>query len=142
MVDEKLITDDNKLMYHWRKPFISLALPSSNDEFDDWYKIQVKLNVENIEKCIHEKGLHIKITEYKVINAIQQLKNNKAADSEGVIAEHIKKAIYVVLPILTFIINKIIDDGVVPVQIKSGILTLVHKMESQQVTLVTLEVLP
>ena len=127
VVDGTLITDDDELMYHWRKHFSSLALPSSNDEFDDEYKTQFKLNVENIEKCIHEKGLHIKITEYEVINAIQQLKNNKAADSVGVTAEHIKKAIYVVSPILTFIINKIFDDGVVPVQFKSGILTPVHK---------------
>ena len=127
IVDDILITDDSELLTLWGKHFSNLATPTDTDCFDKSYNEQMDLNIQRLSEQIQTGKLTIKITELEVIEAIRSLKNNKAADSTGISAEHLKNGIYSISPTLTCLINKIFNEGTVPTQFKSGILTPVHK---------------
>ncbi|VDH93589.1 Hypothetical predicted protein [Mytilus galloprovincialis] len=68
-------------------------------------------------------------TEKEVKQAKEYLNTGKSADEHGICAEHLKYAQHTVVPVLTKIFNKILQERKVPVDFKSGILTPVLKKE-------------
>lgn len=81
---------------------------------------------------IHSTKLSVPITQAEVFQAINQLKNHKAQDANGITAEHLKFGSDTLTPILTKLFNVIIESGKIPTPFKGGIITPVHKKGKPQ----------
>ena len=62
---------------------------------------------------------------------IGSLKNNKAPDSFGVTSEHFKLASPIMVPLMTEVVNRILQAGQLPVNTKSGQATPIPKKGHQ-----------
>ena len=71
--------------------FQKLALPLTNENFDDEYKELVDQDIESIITICETEERDINpVTEEEVQKALSRLKNNKAMDSMGLCSEHLK----------------------------------------------------
>ena len=85
-------------------------------------------DVGHISEICELEGQHIRqITEEEIKNALNKLKNNKAADVMGLCSEHLKKGGQPVVDFLTGLLNALIRSRAVSVILKEGILTPIYK---------------
>ena len=72
--------------------FQKLALPLTNENFDDEYKELVDQDIESIITICETEEREINpVTEEEVQKALSRFKNNKAMDSMGLCSEHLKE---------------------------------------------------
>ncbi|CAC5370461.1 unnamed protein product [Mytilus coruscus] len=127
-----------------------LGLPKENS-FDNSYLELCQIRQKIVEETFSQNMPSIDpYTEKKVKQAIEYLKSadehgicaehlkylntGKSSDEHGICAEHLKYAQHTVVPALTKIFNKILQERKVPVDFKSGILTPVLKKEKKSIS--------
>jgi hypothetical protein len=112
----------------WVDHFSSLAVPDKNVNFDQEHMQRMTNLVQIIKQRVAQKGpLPIPITQHEIVSAMSSLNRNKAADSQGLTAEHLQAAPYVIATFLQPIINRIFETGSIPDSLKVGTLNPVHK---------------
>ncbi|VDH93729.1 Hypothetical predicted protein [Mytilus galloprovincialis] len=106
-----------------------LSLPKEN-EYDNAYLELCQIRQKIVEETFSQNLPSMDpYTEKEVKQAIEFLNTGKSADEHGICAEHLKYAQHTVVPVITKIFNKILQERKVPVDFKSGILTPVLKKE-------------
>ena len=108
--------------------FQKLATPSNSPDYDIDYETKVTFDKLLIETIASQQGLsHNPVTLKEIRQIINSFRNNKAQDPFGLSAEHLKLAPEKLHNILVTIMNRILDTGYIPAQLKEGILTPVLK---------------
>ena len=127
-MDEKIANSHDDILNIWKEHFQNLATPNMDDEFSSEKLEQAILQNKVIEEMEINNGNDIEVvTTKEVENAILKLKNGKAADEDGIMAEHYKHAPDEILPFIVHILNIVIEYMDVPVFLKSGVLTPILK---------------
>ena len=102
----------------------------ADPRYDSEYGMQVQEDITIIEDiCINTKVRMTTTSEETVQRIIHKMKKGKAAYGAGITAEHLELAVEELTPILTDLINTIIEKREIPSQLKTGILTPVLKKE-------------
>ena len=124
-LDNHLYTND--LTVAWDKHFGRLATPSQDENFTENRQQIARMNVKIISEMTKEATLPIEITKKEVLEAVNSLKKNKAADTFGLTAEHLRTAPEILTEYLTPVINTIFATGQIPEGLKEGLLHPIHK---------------
>ena len=120
-------TYSDTLLEPWTEHFSSLASPSHDQYFNEDFTTQVDADVKAIQlMCDRINWQHIPITANEVGQAIRQLKNKKAKDEEGIVAENLKLGGPNISIFITKLINMIIEMKTVQTIIKCGVLHPIH----------------
>ena len=126
-VNEQEITDKEEILDEWKNHFQDLATPKEEHTVNEKSRI-IKLQNILIEEKELKEGSEIQPTNFNEIReAIRSMNSGKAADLEGISAEHLKYAQNEVSPILVEIINCIFKEADLPDELKKGVLTPVLK---------------
>ena len=81
---------------------------NSRDQTEEEYVPNVETSYVNIDNS----ALNVQITEGEIIEAINNLKNSKAASqSDSILNEYIKGTKEIFLPIYKYLFNAILDTG-------------------------------
>ncbi len=95
-VDNKLVTERGAVLKAWASHFHTLGKKVDKPHFDKCHRERVS----KVKDCIENVVKHTKpftdtrpITVDEVSNAVSKLNTNKAADSKGLTAEHLKFAV-------------------------------------------------
>jgi hypothetical protein len=127
-VDGEEYNTPDEILQGWTKYFGKLSTPQANEKYDEEYQRRVRLDVLLIEDiCSQMSAPHRPVTCAEVKRAISRLSSNKAADSDGLMSEHLKVAGDSIVVYLTDLINAFIRNKEVPEDLKDGLLTPVHK---------------
>ena len=129
-VDGDIINDNKGLLQAWASHFKKLGSKLNLQSFDEDHERRIT----SMRKCINQ---FIDLTKpYKdaksispteVQKAINKLNNNKAADSRGLTAEHLKHAQPHILTPLSILFTECLHQGIQPHSFSSGSLTPVGK---------------
>jgi hypothetical protein len=122
--------EENSIVEGWATYFEELAAPKTKPTFDDDYKRSTALKVvtlEQIAPLLNKDNIAPRVEEEQVSKAIHSMKNNKAADSQGITAKHFKHVKDLIKTPLTKIMNEIYDTCRVPLSFKSGLVTPILK---------------
>lgn len=112
----------------WREHFLDLSTPKENPQFQSQYKDRVKTDLIHIEEICRLSSEPITpTTEQEIRKTLKNLKNNKAADSFGLMSEHFTYCTDEVVPYLVDLVNEIFSLRRVPDILNEGILTPVYK---------------
>ena len=85
-------------------------------------------NEQNFEQTeTSNQEINGKITEDEIVNAVKNLKNNKASGYDQVLNEHIKSTMPIMLNIYEKLFNLILDTGCFPSSWTTGIIKPVYK---------------
>jgi hypothetical protein len=118
---------DHDVAQGWREYFADLATPKNSSKYDSSYK----QSVSNINNMIRDNenldSTLLPVTRPEVQYYISKLNNGKAADENGLTAEHLKFAGPTVLEALAHIITASANLRYIPSSMKSGVLTPVYK---------------
>ena len=108
-------------------------------KFVDFLK---KLNGENDSLVVRpismpvvdqpENYLDTDITANEIIDAVRNLKNNKASGIDGITNEYIKASIDILLPVYVKLFNIIYDQGTVPSAWTTGIIKPIYKQKGNK----------
>ena len=131
-VDGRTITDRPGLLRAWANHFEALGTPSDNPNFDSTHKDRITRTRECISDFIslskpYESANPVSPDE--VQKAINRLNTNKAADSRGLTAEHLKLAIPHILHPLSRLFTICMQEGIQPAAFSTGSLTPVGKKD-------------
>ena len=128
IVIEKETWEEDRLLEGWATYFERLAKPKQNPLFDEQYRKDTELNVLLLEQIEHFKAKESSnVTPQHITTAIKQLKNKKAADRDGITAEHLKLVADHITGPLAKITQKIQDSCLVPNSFKAGLITPILK---------------
>lgn len=119
MLDDQ--THNGNLLPIWREHFRRLAIPQYNENFTEARITSAERDLHIIQDLQESSTLTIPITKGETHLAIKSLKGKKAADIEGLQAEHIKLASSQVAEFLTPAINNMFTTGSYPKTLKEGI---------------------
>ena len=106
-----------RFLEHFKK------LNTVQDENDDF----LDLDVENVSNLNTE--LNRDITENEVIQAIKNLKNNKACGNDLIINEFLKHSANKMLPVFVSIFNIVFQSGCIPENWSEGIIVPIYKKQ-------------
>ena len=108
--------------------FEDLASPKENEKYDEhFYKLN-KIQHSCIEEICRNSSDKIEpFTEQEMRKSIQALNKKKSPDEFGLVSEHLKHGLSVIIPYLVIFFNAIISSGEIPKAFKSGILHPIHK---------------
>ena len=127
IVNENKYEEEN-ILSGWADYFEDLAAPKQNTSYDAAYEKRTNLNVELLSQVHSLSPNHAPaVQEGAVLKAICTMKNNKAADMQGISAEHLKHAKDQIVPLLTNIVNDIQVNRTVPSTFKMGVVTPILK---------------
>ncbi|MCG8045488.1 MAG: reverse transcriptase family protein, partial [Candidatus Thiodiazotropha endolucinida] len=127
-VNDRVYKTDADILNGWRQHFEQLASPCFDDRFDKDYEKLVALELnEIIDLCDRDPLEYEWITQKEVSSAIKSLNKGKSPDLYNVTAEHLIKGEQQLVPVLTILLNKMLQLGTVPDSLKLGILTPVFK---------------
>ena len=118
----------------WASYFENLATPKDNPEYDPTYKSSVESMFRSLctihagERSGNEHILNL--TGDNITHLIGSMKNNKAADLNGLACEHLKYSHPVLGSILASLFNEIVRLRSVPTHFKHGVITPVFKQKN------------
>ena len=119
---------EQDILSGWHQHFKTLATPSDESYFDSKYKELVNMELQEIRSICQDSCTDLNpITEKEVLVAIKSLNKGKSADIYNVCAEHLVYGANTIAPILTLLLNKMFEFGMVPESLKLGFLTPVFK---------------
>ena len=108
--------------------FEDLATPKENENFNENFYQLNKIQHSCIEEICKESSDEIQpFTEGEMRKSIQALNTKKSPDEFGLVSEHLKHGLPVIVPHLLTFYNTIIRTGEIPKAFKSGILHPIHK---------------
>jgi ribosomal protein L31 len=128
IVNSQTYEGDDEVTKGWAKYFEQLGKPQESKYFNTEYRDQVTKDVDLLEAIAH----HCKIdptpfSTKEVADAIKVMTNNKAADSKGIMAEHLKYGGQLLVSILKEVFNIMITTTQYPAEFKLGQITPIHK---------------
>ena len=111
----------------WANYFEDLATPKNDSSFDKEYHrhLQTTYLLQSITN--RNEAVGITVSDKDIREHIANLKNGKASDIHGISSEHLKLASPIIVPILTQLVNQILQCGKLPPTYKEGIITPVLK---------------
>ena len=110
----------------WRNYFHELATPVEDESFNNEHLRH--LNTNYLLKCLTKKSVALEpATDEEIRAIIAKLKNNKAADTHSITAEHIKQASPEIVNLIKHLVNCAITSGSLPQAYKFGCIRPVHK---------------
>ena len=125
--DGEEVREPDKQRTVFAQYYEDLACPK-DDSYDSSYLELCTVRHELIKQICEASNNQLEpITPDEVYKAMSQLNSKKAADEQGLTAEHLKYSGKVLIEEITDIFNSIIAEGKVPQMFKSGILTPVLK---------------
>ena len=120
IVNNHLYTGD--ILPGWVHHFSTLATPRENPNFTPNRILQASSNLEIIKEITpRQNPIPIPITTFEVHKTLKQLKPRKAADINNLVGEHIKTASRPIAQFLTPMINRMVEEGIYPEELKEGI---------------------
>ena len=122
---------NDKLIKSWADYFQGLATPKNKAHYIEDHSEYINLKYESIvEENARSSQKHLSyITDHNVLDIISELKNNKAADINGITAEHLKHAHPNVVRTISILLNRIVSEGTLPAQMRHGLITPVFKQK-------------
>lgn len=90
IVNGETLSETNKIRQGWADYLKLLATPAENENFDESYKNHIQLRRHLIQNMCKNDQIDIIISSSDVQEVISSMKNNAAADKEGLTAEHFK----------------------------------------------------
>ena len=129
IVDGQILQTENDITEGWKSHFNNLATPQTRSHFDEKFYNLVE-EEGHLIKIITERDSHstpLQISTKHVLEASRASNSNKAADCQGITAEHIKYGGPTLIKVLTSIVNAVLATGEVPQQLKTGIISPVLK---------------
>ena len=116
---------------NWANYFEDLATPKDLPQFSKDAKASSSLRHQLLQ-LLAPKGQAMTIEPTMVCKHVAALKNNKAPDPFGVAAEHLKHAHPNITPLLTSILNRILQSQNIPDDLKLGLITPVQKKQKSK----------
>ena len=110
-------TTDNCNLHDFFKYFKNFNFQDSESHNEQSFEQTETINQE----------INGKITEDEIVNAVKNLKNNKASGYDQVLNEHIKSTMPIMLNIYEKLFNLILDTGCFPSSWTTGIIKPVYK---------------
>ena len=126
VVDGSHITDESTVLQAWSDHFEDLGRPLEDPSFNSGYAIQV---LEDM-KIITSLSTHMESPVFsrdEVKAAITSLNNNRAADDQGLMAEHLKFAPPAMLDSIVDLFNAISAAVYIPTQLVCGDIITIPK---------------
>ena len=90
VVNGEHLSDPDMIRQGWADYFKTLATPIENENFDENYKAHIELRKHLIQNVCENDKTETEISSGDVQKVISSMKKNKAADKEGLTAEHFK----------------------------------------------------
>ena len=84
----------------------TLATPIGNENFDESYKYQIELRKHFDQNVCENNQIEAEVSSSDVQTVINSMQNNKAADKEGLTAEHFKYGSDSILETVTDILSR------------------------------------
>ena len=108
--------------------FEDLATPKNSPGFDEhFYQLNKVQHACIQEICEQSEDVIRPFTGKEVHECVKSLNSNKSPDEFGLVSEHLKYGLQVILPALVKLYNDIIASGTIPANFKSGIIHPIHK---------------
>ena len=134
IVNDVHLQEEDKIREGWATYFTNLSTASSDPNFDQNYKVQIDSDIINIEKlAAEETESSIELDLESLFETINQMKNGKSPDGEGIMAEHLKFGGTLLLQYLQKLFGLIIKEREIPQQFKNGIITPIYKKQNKPV---------
>ena len=90
VVNGEHLSDPDMIRQGWEDYFKTLATPIESENFDEKYKAHIELRKHLIQNVCENDKTETEISSGDVQKVISSMQNNKAADKEGLTAEHFK----------------------------------------------------
>jgi hypothetical protein len=134
VVDGQDYHSHSDILVGWQRHFSKLATPTHKPHFDPDFYDQVSLETAYIKQLMTAppSGEMTPVSEAQVHKAIYSLKDNKAPDAQGLMAEHLKLGGRPVITFLTSLFNKIIQAGFIPETMRAGTVIPILKKSKDQ----------
>ena len=128
VVEEETLKTEEEILQGWPKHFGNLSTPKDKPGYDSSYYDHITADVALLELLTMNPVLDTEcISNDEVAMAIGKLNSGKAADKEGISAEHLKHAGPAIIPYLTALFNNVISKGYIPLPFKEGTITPILK---------------
>ena len=128
LVNGATVVNKEEVKEAWADHFESLATPANNVNFDEDFKKEIDEGMSTINSLLSNSPANISpISHEEVARAIGKLKRNKAADIEGLCAEHILYGEAILIPHLTALFNSILLHAHIPPAMKKGYVVPIPK---------------
>ena len=119
IVNDVHLQEEDKIREGWATYFTNLSTASSDPNFDQNYKVQIDSDIINIEKlAAEETESSIELDLESLFETINQMKNGKSPDGEGIMAEHLKFGGTLLLQYLQKLFGLIIKEREIQQQFK------------------------
>ena len=126
MVDDRLLTDEADITDAWADHFELLGRPLEDDSFDNNYFLQVLDDIKTIH-YLSSCTTPSKFSTDEVTTAIKRLNSNRAADPQGLMAEHLKHAPAIVCTFITDLFNATSATSYIPSEMSCGDIITIPK---------------
>ena len=127
-VNGRICSTTEEICVGFGEHFASLAIPAENVKFDPVYQQQMTVDNVIIQYLCESYPSAISPTsETEIRKVIKSLNSNKAADSSGITAEHLKYANEYLAPVIANIVNSIFNKKIIPPIMKEGVLSPIEK---------------
>ena len=125
-VDGRLLTDPSEILDAWADHFDNLGTPLEDPTFDANYRSQV---VEDMKCIFHLASLVVppSFSIEEISLAIKHLNTNRAADAQGLMAEHLRNAPPTVVSYLRRLMNAMSVANYIPPSLCCGDLITIPK---------------
>ena len=125
------LTESDSIRQGWADYFKTLATPEENKNFDEEYKAHIELRKHLIQNVCENDKNETEISTSDVQKVINSMKNSKAADKEGLTAEHFKYGGYSLVQTVTDIVQDIMNGNEIPKIFKEGLITPIYKKQGK-----------
>lgn len=135
--EDHLVSDPTAVRELWASYFENLGTPLANPSFDANHHRSVEVENSIIGMLLHREARTPldPITPGEVLTATKKLNNRKAADLDGLAAEHIKLAAPLLAGPLSSIFTAIINIGYIPTSFRRGMVIPLLKKGKDPLTM-------
>ena len=125
------LTESDSIRQGWADYFKTLATPVENKNFDEEYKAHIELRKHLIQNVCENDKNKTEISTNDVQKVINSMKNSKAADKEGLTAEHFKYGGDSLVQTVTNVVEDIMNGNEIPKIFKEGLITPIYKKQGK-----------
>ena len=127
-VGEDIYRNEQDILSDWHHHFEQLVTPTSETCFDINYRTLTEMELREIRTLYRNSNdSESPISKKEVLSAIKSLNKGKSADIYAICAEHLSYGADNIVPVLTELLNKMLQFGIVPDSLKLDFLTPVFK---------------